>query len=181
MRAMAPMVGTHLPTRNASSTDSTPDQMNTSPATYFHAPGSGAKNVSNVVSAMMHSVPPIHSGFEIQYRTWFTPATIRPNASLVQTYGPPSIGKAAPNSDTSNPYGRKKSTASTTIQVSPSGPCAATEPIVSSPTSVQIKKNNTSNRWKSRRSRLRSTSQEPPSPGSPVGPDGVTVVLAAMA
>src|SRR2546429_4695815 len=97
------MVGTHLPMRNDSSTDSTPSQTNTNPARYFHAPGNGVKNVSNVVSAMMHSVPPTHSGFDTQYMTWFTPATSRPNANLVHTYGPPSIGNAAPNSDTSRP------------------------------------------------------------------------------
>ena len=59
--------------------------MNTSPATYFQIPGNGTKNVWKVVIAMMHNVPPTHSGLEIQYMTWLTPAINRPNASLVHT------------------------------------------------------------------------------------------------
>jgi hypothetical protein len=120
--------------------------MNTSPATYFQIPGSGTKNVWNVVIAMMHSVPPTHSGLEIQYMIWLTPATRRPNASFVHTYGPPSNGNAVPNSATSRPYGTKNATARMIIQVRPCGPLATTEPIVSSPTSVQTRKNRMSNR-----------------------------------
>ncbi|REH46105.1 hypothetical protein BCF44_107238 [Kutzneria buriramensis] len=129
--------------------------MNTSPATYFQAPGSGTKNASKVLIATMHSEPPIHSGLENQYRNWFTAATNRPSASFVQTYGPPSTGKAVPSSATIRPYGRKKTTASATSQVRPCGPFAAADPIVSRPTSVQTRKNSTSSRWKSRRRRPR--------------------------
>ena len=96
-------MGTHLPTRSEEATASTLAQMNTSPATWVHNGSRSTKKERNVVSATIVSDPPIQIGLVTQYRTWLTPATNRPNASLVHTYGPPSSGKAVPSSATSSP------------------------------------------------------------------------------
>ena len=57
------------------------------------------------------SEPPIHTGLVTQYRKLFTAPTRRPNASLVQKYGPPSCGNAVPSSANSSACGTKKITA----------------------------------------------------------------------
>jgi hypothetical protein len=137
IRANAPAIGTHLPIRDDAATARTPSQMNARPATCLPAGPSGRKNFSNVVTATIASVPPVRNGFDSQYRTWFTPAASRPNASFVHTQGPPSIGNAVPSSVVRNPYGRKNTTARITIQARPWGPLAATLPMVSRPTRAQ--------------------------------------------
>src|ERR1700704_1343082 len=74
------------------------------------------------------------------------PACIRPNASFVHSYGPPSCVNAEPISDITSMYGATKTIASTTSQRNPSGPLEATVPSVSSPTNAQMVKNTMSNR-----------------------------------
>lgn len=66
IRATAPAIGTHLPMRTDCTTASAPPRMKTSPAAYFQPPGSGVKNSSQVVRAMMHRLPPTQTGLEIQ-------------------------------------------------------------------------------------------------------------------
>ena len=63
----------------------TPNQMNASENRYSPAFPRSPKNVLNVVTAVMHSRPPIQTGLDSQYRTELTAATKRPQASLVQT------------------------------------------------------------------------------------------------
>ena len=48
-------------------------------------------------------VEPIHTGLENQKKIELTPAARRPHAMRLQTYGPPSSGKAAPSSATKRP------------------------------------------------------------------------------
>ena len=57
-----------------------------------------------------------------------------------------------PSSEVSRAYGRKNATARKISQVKPWPPCAATDPIVSRPTIVQMRKKKTSKRPKWRRS-----------------------------
>src|SRR3954447_4237273 len=85
MRAQAPSVGIHLPIPNDSTAAHTANQMNASEKRYWPTLPRSVKNVLNVVTAVMHSRPPIQTGFESQYRTLLTAATKRPQASLVQT------------------------------------------------------------------------------------------------
>ena len=59
--------------------------MKTSENMYWPTLPSSPKNVLNVVTAVMHSSPPIHTGFDSQYMTDVIAATKRPHASLVQT------------------------------------------------------------------------------------------------
>ena len=85
MRAQAPSVGIHLPTPNERIAAQTPNQMKASENRYWPTLPRSPKNVLNVVTAVMHSRPPIHTGFESQYRTELIAATKRPQASFVQT------------------------------------------------------------------------------------------------
>ena len=78
----------------------------------------------------------------------FTPLTNRPRASFVQMYGPPSSVKAEPSSAVRNAYGMKKASPRNISHVNPCAPLLATAPIVSRPTSVQIRKKNMSKRPK---------------------------------
>src|SRR3954452_23300682 len=84
MRAQAPSVGIHLPTPKDRIAAQTPNQMNATANTYLPTPPRSPKNVLNVSTAVMHRRPPIHTGFESQYRTVLIPATKRPKASRVQ-------------------------------------------------------------------------------------------------
>ena len=68
--------------------------------------------------------------------------------SRVQMYGPPSSVNAAPSSAVRNAYGMKKTNPRNISHVKPWAPLAATAPIVSRPTSVQIRKKNMSKRPK---------------------------------
>src|ERR1700742_176714 len=69
------------------------------------------------------------------------PPWMRPNASFVHSYGPPSIVNALPTSAIRSMYGATNTTASTTSHRNPSGPFDATVPSVSSPTKAQMVKN----------------------------------------
>src|SRR3954468_10646687 len=83
-RTQAPIVGIHLPIENERIAAHTANQMKASANRYLPAPCSGVKNVPNVVTAVIVSVPPSQIGFESQYRTEFTEAAKRPKASLTQ-------------------------------------------------------------------------------------------------
>ena len=63
-------------------------------------------------------------------------------------YGPPSSVKVEPSSDVSSAYGMKNTGTRKISQVKPCAPWLATDPIVSSPTSVQTRKKNMSKRPK---------------------------------
>jgi hypothetical protein len=65
-RAIAPIVGSHLPMRNASSTASAPVQTKIAPPTYVQTPGRSKKNFSHVVTATMVSAPPSQTGLDSQ-------------------------------------------------------------------------------------------------------------------
>src|SRR3954470_16500197 len=78
IRAHAPSVGIHLPTPKDRIAAHTPNQMNTSENRYCPTFPRSPKNVLNVVTAVMHSRPPIQTGFESQYRTELIDATKRP-------------------------------------------------------------------------------------------------------
>ena len=69
MRAQAPSVGIHLPTPNDSTAAQTANQMKASEKRYWPTFPRSMKNVLNVVTAVMHSRPPIQTGFDSQYRT----------------------------------------------------------------------------------------------------------------
>ena len=66
MRAQAPSVGIHLPTPKDRIAAHTPNQMNASAKRYLPTFPRSPKNVLNVVTAVMQSRPPIHTGFESQ-------------------------------------------------------------------------------------------------------------------
>ncbi len=85
IRAQAPSVGIHLPTPNDRIAAHTPNQMNASENRYCPTLPRSPKNVLNVVTAVMHSRPPIQTGFDSQYRTELIDATKRPQASFVHT------------------------------------------------------------------------------------------------
>src|SRR4051812_17940862 len=85
IRAHAPSVGIHLPMPNESTAAHTANQMKASENRYWPTFPRSPKNVLNVVTAVMHSSPPIHTGFESQYMTEVIAATKRPQASLVHT------------------------------------------------------------------------------------------------
>src|SRR5215831_10622760 len=91
-RRNPPMLGIHLPIRKESTVAVIAAQMNPSPNRYSGSPLIGLlrKNAFTAAMAVTVSVPPTHTGLAIQYRTAFTAAAKRPNASLVHTYGPPS-------------------------------------------------------------------------------------------
>src|SRR4051794_4014529 len=102
MRTHAPIVGIHLPIPNDRIAAHTANQMNPSAKMYFQAPVSGVKKSPNVVTARIVSEPPSQIGFDSQYRTALIAAVKRPNASLVQTYAPPSSWKLDPSSAVSS-------------------------------------------------------------------------------
>src|SRR3954470_7664634 len=85
IRAHAPSVGIHLPMPKLSTAAHTANQMKASEKRYLPTSPRPPKNVSNVVTAVMHSSAPIHTGFESQYMTDVMAATKRPQASLVHT------------------------------------------------------------------------------------------------
>src|SRR3954452_25614422 len=85
IRAHAPSVGIHLPMPKLSTAAQTANQMKISEKTYWPTFPRSPKNVLNVVTAVMHSSPPIHTGFESQYMTDVIAAMKRPQASLVHT------------------------------------------------------------------------------------------------
>ena len=66
IRTQAPSVGIHLPTPNDRIAAQTPNQMNTTEKRYWPALPRSPKKVLNVVTAVMHSRPPIQTGFESQ-------------------------------------------------------------------------------------------------------------------
>jgi hypothetical protein len=99
----APPVATHLPNFSAMMTVPMPAQMKISPKTYCQASDSATKNVPKVAMAVIASVPASQMGLSTQYMTETTAAAARPKASLTQTYGPPSSGKALPSSAVSRP------------------------------------------------------------------------------
>ena len=140
------MLGIHLPSRNDTIADTTANQMNTSANSSLPNPCSGVKKSPNAEIARMVSVPPSQIGLDSQYSTVTIAATNRPKASRLHTYGPPSKGNAEPSSAISSPYGTKKKMPRNTSQVKPCAPFLATAPIVSRPTSVQIRKKTRSNR-----------------------------------
>src|SRR5580693_483251 len=102
-RMTAPMVVTHLPNFSAMITDAMPAQMNSNPKTYSQLSERLTKNVLNVAIAVIANVPASQIGLSTQYMTATTAAEARPKASLTQTYGPPSSGKAVPSSAVSSP------------------------------------------------------------------------------
>src|SRR5690242_4347510 len=122
MRMAAPMVATHLPNFSAMITDAMATQMNTSPKTYSQASDKLTKNVLKAAIAVMDSVPASQMGLSTQYMTATTAAAARPKASLTQTYGPPSSGKAVPSSAVISPYGTRKNTTMTMSQVNACAP-----------------------------------------------------------
>src|SRR3954463_11692190 len=83
IRAHAPSVGIHLPMPNESTAAHTPNQMNANENRYWPTSPRSPKKVLNVVTAVMHSRPPIQTGFDNQYRTELIDATKRPQASFV--------------------------------------------------------------------------------------------------
>src|ERR1044072_7214372 len=85
IRAHAPSVGIHLPTPKLSTAAHTANQMKMSAKTYWPPLPRSKKNVLNVVTAVMHSSPPIHTGFDSQYMTDVSAAVKRPQASFVHT------------------------------------------------------------------------------------------------
>src|SRR3954454_14852055 len=85
MRAHAPSVGIHLPTPKDRMDANTPNQMNAPAKMYLPTPPRSPKNVLKVSTAVMHSRPPLQTGFESQYRTVLIAATKRPNAIRVHT------------------------------------------------------------------------------------------------
>src|SRR5689334_14056727 len=85
IRAHAPSVGIHLPMPKDSTAAHTPNQMNRNAKMYCPAEPRSVKNVLNVVTAVMQSRPPIHTGLDSQYRTELIDATNRPHASFVHT------------------------------------------------------------------------------------------------
>ena len=85
MRAQAPSVGIHLPIPKDRIAATTPNQMKTSAKRYWPTPPMSPKKVSKVATAVMQSRPPIHTGFDSQYRTVLIEATKRPHASRVHT------------------------------------------------------------------------------------------------
>src|ERR1700754_4826503 len=85
IRAHAPSVGIHLPMPKLSTAAQTANQMKIRAKMYLPTSPRSKKNVLNVVTAVMHSSPPIHTGFESQYMTDVIAATKRPHASFVHT------------------------------------------------------------------------------------------------
>src|SRR3954453_10277905 len=123
-------------------------QMKTRPKTYSpHVPlPIPLTFVLHAATAVSVSEPPTHSGFVTQYNTAAIPPWKRPNASLVHSYGPPSIVNAEPTSAINSMYGATKRSAVRRSQRNPSGPFDATVPSVSRPTNAQTVKNTMSNR-----------------------------------
>src|SRR5215472_8326815 len=117
MRIAAPIVATHLPNFKAMITDAMPAQMNRRPNIYSHVSDKLTKNVLKAVMAVMDSVPASQMGLSTQYMVATTAAAARPKASLTQTYGPPSSGKAVPSSAVIRPYGTRKKITKTMSQV----------------------------------------------------------------
>src|SRR3954449_6852145 len=85
IRAHAPSVGIHLPMPKVSTAAHTANQMKASEKRYLPTSPRPPKNVSNVVTAVMHSSPPIHTGFESQYMTEERAPTKWPHARFVYT------------------------------------------------------------------------------------------------
>src|SRR5277367_6704872 len=86
-RAMAPAVGSHLPTLKDVMAATIESQTNVSAMTYHTAVGTLApwlKNTSTAAMQEMVSEPPIQTGFVIQYRKLFTAPARCPKASRVQ-------------------------------------------------------------------------------------------------
>lgn len=81
IRAQAPAVGSHLPTRKETTADPTVSQMKPRANPYLAAPCSGVTKSPKAVTAPMR----------------------RPQASRVHTYGPPSSGNDDPSSAVSSP------------------------------------------------------------------------------
>src|SRR2546430_758750 len=147
-RTNAPTLGIHLPYRNDTIADTTANQMNASANRIFGNPFNGAMNSLKAETARIVSVPPSQIGLDSQYSTVTMAAVNRPNARRVHTDGPPSNGNAEPSSAMSSPYGTKKNRPRNSSQVKPCAPLVATAPMVSRPTSVQMRKKTRSNRRK---------------------------------
>ncbi|SKU92394.1 Uncharacterised protein [Mycobacteroides abscessus subsp. abscessus] len=66
IRAAAPTRKIHRPNRTLAPITHAEPHTKRAAATHFQKPGSGKKNSSKVTTATMQSVPPIHTGLEIQ-------------------------------------------------------------------------------------------------------------------
>lgn len=84
-------------------TDAMPAQTNSRPKMYSQVSERLTKNVLKAAIAVIDSVPASQMGSSTQYMTATTAAATRPKASLTQTYGPPSSGKAVPSSAVISP------------------------------------------------------------------------------
>ena len=100
-----PMLGPHLPIRNATIAIPTVTQVNTRPTAISQPVPSDLCRIklSRAAIVVAVSVPPTQIGLDSQYKTEATAAGARPKDMRAHSYGPPSTGKAEPSSATSIP------------------------------------------------------------------------------